>query len=216
MITIDGGSGNVYLGADRARAAAAERGLRDDPRLGRRLPPAPGPRERRQPGRRGPRARVRRRGDRPLPHRAHVLRRRAAAGDAGDDPRRQRGRPPRRARPAAPVPAGRLRRDLRGDGGPAGDDPAARPAAARVPAARGAGDRRADARADPRAARGEPDARPARLPARARLPGDLRDADPRDRPGRARGRRRGPASRRSSRSCIRSSASPRSCAACAS
>ena len=97
-----------------------------------------------------------------------------------------RGRPPRRARPAAAVPAGRLRGDLRGDGRAAGDDPAARPAAARVPAARGAGDRRADARADPRAARDEPDARHARLPARAHVPGDLRDADPRDRPrGRA-------------------------------
>ena len=43
--------------------------------------------------------------------------------------------PPRRARPAAAVPAVRLRGDLRGDGGPAGDDPPARPAAARVPAA---------------------------------------------------------------------------------
>ena len=33
-----------------------------------------------------------------------------------------------------PHPAGRLRGDLRGDGGPAGDDPAARSAVARVPA----------------------------------------------------------------------------------
>ena len=43
--------------------------------------------------------------------------------------------------------------------GPAGDDPAARPAAARVPAGRGGRDRREDARTDPRAARVEPDAR---------------------------------------------------------
>ena len=57
---------------------------------------------------------------------------------------------PRRARPAPAVPAGGLRRDLRGDGGAAGDDPAARPAAARVPAARGSGGRRADARPHPR------------------------------------------------------------------
>ena len=42
----------------------------------------------------------------------------------------------RRARPAAAVPAARLRGDLRGDGRAAGDDPAARSAAARVPAAR--------------------------------------------------------------------------------
>ena len=77
-----------------------------------------------------------------------------------------RGRPPRGARPAAAVPAVRLRGDLRGDGGPAGDDPPARPAAARVPAARGAGDRREDARPDPLAARVEPDARHARLPPR--------------------------------------------------
>ena len=88
-------------------------------------------------------ARVRRGGDRPLPHRAHVLRRGAAAGRAGDDPRRRRGRPPRGARPAAAVPAVRLRGDLRGDGRAAGDDPPARPAAARVPAAARGGDRRA-------------------------------------------------------------------------
>ena len=56
----------------------------------------------------------------------------------------------------------------------------------------------------------------ARLPPRARLPGDLRDADPRDRPRRARESRRAPARRRSSRSCTRSSASPRSSGACAS
>ena len=39
-----------------------------------------------------------------------------------------------------------------------------------------------DARPHPGAARDEPDARHARLPARADVPGDLRDADPRDRP----------------------------------
>ena len=39
----------------------------------------------------------------------------------------------RGARRAAPAPAGGLRGPVRGDGGPAGDDPAARPAAARVP-----------------------------------------------------------------------------------
>ena len=55
--------------------------------------------------------------------------------DAGDDPRVGRGGAARGARAAAAVPAGRLRGHLRGDGRAAGDDPAARSAAARVPAA---------------------------------------------------------------------------------
>ena len=54
--------------------------------------------------------------------------------DARADPRRRRGRPPRSAGAAAADPAGRLRGDLRGDGGAARDDPPARLAAARVPA----------------------------------------------------------------------------------
>src|SRR5919197_2543152 len=85
-------------------------------------------------GRRRPGARVRRRGDRPLPHRAYVFRRRAAAGDAGDDPGPRRGRSPVGAGSAAAVPAIGLRGDPRGHGGPGRDDPAARPAAPRVPA----------------------------------------------------------------------------------
>ena len=168
-----------------ARAAADQRGLRDDPRLGRRRPPAEGARERGQRGGLGEGARVRRPGDRALPHRAHVLRRGAAAGDAGDDPRPRRGGPALGARPPAPVPAVGLRGDLRGDGGAAGDDPPARSAAARVPAADRGRDRRADAPADPPAARGEPDARYARLPARYPVAGDLRDAGARDRARRA-------------------------------
>ena len=48
-----------------------------------------------------------------------------------------------RARPAAADAAVRLRGDLRGDGGAAGDDPPARPAAARVPARPRGCDRRA-------------------------------------------------------------------------
>ncbi len=70
--------------------------------------------------------------------------------------------------------------------------------------------------ADPRAARGEPDARHARLPARDHVAGDLRDAGARDRARREGGTASAPATRRSSRSCIRSSASRRSCAGCAS
>ena len=161
------------------------------------------------PAGRGQGTRVRRRGNRPLPDRAHVRRGRPAQPDAGDDPGRRRGRPPRRARPAAADPAGRLRGDLRGDGRPAGDDPPARLAAARVPAGARGRAGRADARADPLAARVEPDAGLAGLPARALLPGDLRDAGARDRPRRDRGAR-AHAARRSSRSCTRSSASARS------
>ena len=92
---------------------------------------------------------------------------------------------------------------LRGDGRPAGHDPPARPAAARVPARprgrrraphRGAAARqrrgrraRARARADARARRGQPDARHPRRPPRPAAPGDLRDAGARDLP-RRRGR----------------------------
>ena len=215
-ITIDGGTGRVIIGEVAARPAADQRGLRDDPRLGRRGAPARRARERRHAGGREEGARVRRRGHRPRPHRAHVLRRGAAAGGAGDDPRLRRGRPPRRARPAPAVPAGGLRGDLRGHGGPAGDDPAARPAAARVPAAARGGDGRADAAADQGAARVEPDARDARLPARHPVARDLRDAGARDRAGgegRARAHRRR-AARRDHASARR--ASRRSCAGCAS
>ena len=109
--------------------------------------------------------------------------------DARDDPRRRRGRPPLRARAPAADPAGRLRGDLRGDGRAAGDDPAARLAAARVPALARGGARRADAGADPGAAGVEPDARLARLPARPLLPRDLRDAGASDRAGGDRGAR---------------------------
>ena len=78
-------------------------------------------------------ARAGRRGHRPVPHRAHVHGRGPPAQDAGDDHGRRRGLPARGARGAAAAPAGGLRGALRGDGGAAGDDPAARPAAARVP-----------------------------------------------------------------------------------
>ena len=75
-------------------------------------------------------------GHRPVPHRAHVPRRPPPAR-RGPDPRR--GRRGGRARPrrAAAAAAGRLRRDLRGDGRAAGHGPADRPAAARVPAVAG-------------------------------------------------------------------------------
>ena len=149
-------------------------------------------------------ARARRRGHRPVPDRAHVHGRGPPAEDAGDDHGRRRGGAPRGAGRAAAAPAGGLRGAVRGDGGPAGDDPPARPAAARVPArtcrtcrrrssARGSSAPTTSSELETtlerveRDLRGEPDARHARLPARDPLPGDLRDA----------GRRRSCAPRRS-------------------
>ena len=181
-----------------ARAAADQRRLLRDPRLGGRDPAAEGAHERRHARGLGQGPRVRGGGDRSLPDRAHVRDRRPARPDAGDDPGRRRGRPPLRARAPAPDPAGRLRGDLRGDGGAAGDDPPPRLAAARVPALARGGAGRAHARADPRAARVEPHARLPRLPARPLLSRDLRDAGARDRAGgdRRAGAGRGGAARR--------------------
>ena len=99
-----------------------------------------------------------------------------------------------------PAPAAGLRGAVRGDGRPAGDDPAARSAAARVPTqprgplhagracAAMAGireSRRARGPARPRRGdpRGEPDARHPRGPSRNPLPGDLRDAGAGDHAG---------------------------------
>ncbi len=100
------------------------------------------------------------------------------------------GGPPRRAREAPADAAQGLRRALQDHARPAGDDPPARSAAARVPAEVGRGDRRgrggdagrsgAAARPRDRADGIEPDARPSRLPAAHHLPGDRRDADARD------------------------------------
>ncbi len=172
----------------RARAAADQRALRDDPRLGRRGAAPEGARERRHARGRGQGARVRRAGDRPLPDGAHVHGRGPAPGRPRDDPGFERRGTARGTRKAPAAPAGRLRGDLRGDGRAAGHDPAARPAAARVPAAARRGRVAADGRPHPRAHRGEPDARHARLPPWAHVPGDLRDAGARDRARGGRGR----------------------------
>ena len=149
LIAIDGTTGDVTIddvplvGA-RGRRRTSSRCSRGPTRSARSAC-APTPTRRRTPAG----ARVRRRGHRPVPHRAHVHGRGPPAEDARDD----HGRRPRRTARAAldellPAPAGGLRGPVRGDGGPAGDDPPARPAAARVPArtARGA----ARARARPR------------------------------------------------------------------
>ena len=187
-----------------ARRPRGQRVLRARAQVGGRDPPPRRARQRRHAGGREEGARAGRRGHRPVPDRAHVHGRGPPAQDAGDDHGRRRGGPARGAGRAAALPAGGLRGPVRGDEGAAGDDPAARPAAARVPqepagpaGAGGAGaDRvhrrpraaREDARARGGDPRGEPDARHARLPAGDPLPRDLRDAGPRDH---ARGRGHG-------------------------
>ena len=97
---------------DAAGAAAGQRGLPHDHRLGRRGAAAARARQRRHAGRRRQGARAGRRGHRPLPHRAHVLRRRAAAGGAAHDPGVRRGQPAGGAGRAAALPAERLRGHL--------------------------------------------------------------------------------------------------------
>ena len=80
---------------------------------------------------------LRRRGHRPVPHRAHVPRRGPPARRAPHDPRRHRPRrrpPPSRS--CASVQKADFDGDPRGDGRPARHRAPARPAAARVPAAR--------------------------------------------------------------------------------
>ena len=151
VITIDGGTGSVYVGEIPLVPPQLNEdfetvlGWADD------AAPPEGARERGHARGRRARARVRRRGDRPLPHRAHVLRRGAAAGRAGDDPRRRRGRA------AAPRSTGCCR----------SSSPTSRGSSRRWPGLpvtirlldpplheflppRGAGDRRQDARPDPR------------------------------------------------------------------
>ena len=132
--------------------------------------------------------RVRRRGHRPVPHRAHVLRshRRNARDDSGGARRKIARRPwPSCCRSSGPISTG-LFKAMKGR-------PVtirtARSAAARVPAARrqgpgrdGHGDGRLQARSSQErvqgAARVQPDARLPRLPAGHRLSGDHRACRP--------------------------------------
>ena len=67
--------------------------LQQDPRVGRQGSPPGHPRERGPAGSGRAGLRVRRARHRPVPHRAHVLRRRSPADRAAHDPRRQRHRP---------------------------------------------------------------------------------------------------------------------------
>ena len=139
VITIDGGKGEVLKGRVKMRQPELSGDFAKVMQLGGRGAPlgvranADTPREA-QPG-----ARLRRRGHRAVPHRAHVLRGEPHPRHARDDLRRRRGRPPPRARQDPAHAARRLRGPVRDHGRPAGDDPPARPAAARVPAARGEG-----------------------------------------------------------------------------
>ena len=127
-LSIDGSTGEIIGGkladaALRGHPGAARRideagavgdlpQLRPPAEMGRRDPHARRPHERRHAERRARGAALRRAGHRPLPHRAHVLRRGAHPARARDDPRAQRGGTPQGARRAAAVPEGRLRRDL--------------------------------------------------------------------------------------------------------
>ena len=208
LIAINGSTGDITIDDVALVEPEMDPQLRDGAGLGRRAPHARRARQRGRARGRPARPRVRRRGNRPVPHRAHVHGGRPPAEDARDDHGLGGGRPTGRAGRAAAAPAGRLRGPVRGDGGPAGHDPAARPAAARVPAEpdrparrapRGARERprrrpRARAHAEARAGAGgdQPDARHARMPARDPLPRDLRDAGRGDH---ARGARRARAQR---------------------
>ena len=185
-------------GAD-ARAGARRR-VRHADEMGRRRAQAQSARQCRHAGRRARRDQVRRRGHRAVPHRAHVLRRGSHPRRARDDPGRRRESAPRRARQAPADAARRFRRAVQDHGRAAGDHPAARSAAARVPAAQRGRDRRSRAgdgrrseearRSRARIARVQSDARLPRLPARDRLSGDRRDAGARHLRGRGRGRAR--------------------------
>ena len=128
---LDGGS---HRRRGPARPPRPQRRFQHHHEMGRRDPGARGPGQRRHAGGRPHGAEVRGGGDRPRPHRAHVLRGRPRAGGARDDPGRRHGRPQEGARQDPPHAAGGFHRDLQGDERPAGDHPAARPAAARVPA----------------------------------------------------------------------------------
>ena len=138
-ITLDGSTGEVMLGAgaDRSSRTLGRRVRPVSMELGRRVPPAEGPHQRRHPARRpgrpatsAPRASASAapstcssRATASMAVREMIL--------AEDLEGRRRG-----AGQAPAAAAGRLHRHLPGDGRPAGDDPPARSAAARVPAAR--------------------------------------------------------------------------------
>ena len=227
VISVDGSSGLVYAGEvpvvappvveyfEGTPGRGRRRGRRPRPGgaphhvAGRRGAAAAGPRQRGHGGGRRAGAAVRRRGDRAVPHRAHVPGRAAPARGAVD-PRGGRRAARAGAGGAAAVAAVGLPADPHRDGRAADDDPAAGPAAARVPAghhrAVGAGGAGRGARGEERerpaahagralVARAEPDARPARGPARPRRPRPVRPAGAGDRGGHRPADQDGPATR---------------------
>src|SRR3989337_3598903 len=88
--------------------------------------------QRRYAGRRPDGAEVRSGRDRTGPHGAYVFRGGEGAGRSGDDPGGRHGGEEEGSSENPSHAAERFRRDLQGDGRVAGDDPAPRPAAARV------------------------------------------------------------------------------------
>ena len=171
--------------------------LQQDSRVGRQGAPPRHPRERGPAGSGRAGLRVRRARHRPVPHRAHVLRRRSAADRAAHDPRGQRHRSEESGARAAAAAARGLLRRVQGDEGAAGHHPHDRSAAARVPAearrpdgrgrqARGDQRRQARARREAEAARArrtasrvQSHARPSRRAPRHHVSRDHRDADAR-------------------------------------
>ena len=122
-------------GAGRRRAddrAGADRRLPDPDGLGRQGASPEGPRQRRDPAGRQDRARFRRRGHRPVPHRTYVLRRQPHRCGPRNDPSRRRKGPPHGPGQDRAVPEVGLRGTVRDHGRPAGDGAPAGPAAARV------------------------------------------------------------------------------------
>ena len=101
-ITLDGATGEVFIGSVAMVEPAMSGRFRDADGVGRQGAPDGRARQCRDAAGRRNRAQVRRRGHRPVPHRAYVLRSRADRRGAADDHGERRGGPPRRAGPLLP------------------------------------------------------------------------------------------------------------------
>ena len=128
VITINGGTGHVYAGEVPTVEAEFSEELATSAVLGGRDIPAQGDGERRHARRCAARARVRRHGHRPVPHRTHVQQHRPLAHRAGNDPGRNAGRTPVRAGSTVADTACRLQGHLQGHEGTARHRAPARPA----------------------------------------------------------------------------------------
>ncbi len=135
-ISLDGTTGRVIKGKlNTLEPKADDPDLLEVHGLGRTIPQDRGSRQRRHSSRCRPGAGFRRRRHRPLPHRAHVLRRKETPAHARHDHGPHRKGTPRRAEETAALAARRLHRRLQGDGWLPGHHPHPRSSAARVPAA---------------------------------------------------------------------------------